>query len=561
MKTFSKVHFKSIRAFIRKVTISGFITSLIMATGIFSTTYYVSTAGNDSTGTGSLSLPWKTIQKAANSIAPGDIVNIASGTYREQVTINSLSGGSAAGGYKTFTSYNGTVYIKGSDVVKSWVLHSGSIWKKTGWTVNSQQVFQQYVPLQQIGWPDPAFTEYEGTLKKYNEIGEGVGDMFAGSFFYDDAGDTLYVWCRNNADPNTQIMEASVRTRVIACYGQYVKFTGLNMLHNNSLDTAQMLGGVEIGSYNEVSNCIIRYMDFTGIKFALQPVGARIIDCDILDNGCQGFGGTGVGTGTLVRNCVIRGNNYRNFTTTWNAGGSKMAGANDIIIEHSEFTGNNGCAVWFDVGTAMGDKKTVIRNNYIHNNINGSGAIHIEIQEKAEIYNNIIAYNSKRGVYISGSDYCKVYNNTIAYTSERESIGIGGLPRTGYTCSYNEVYNNIIYNSLDIDLFIAKRSDAVGNECNNNLFFSTARSTVVLKILNDDGIVNTYSDLTDWKTATGFDTVSKRESPQFLSQTADQYPLQSTSPCIGAGIFLPEVTVDYALSLRNNPPDIGAYEY
>ncbi|MGK4209579.1 DUF5123 domain-containing protein, partial [Bacillus velezensis] len=34
--------------------------------------YYVSTTGNDKTGTGTLSNPWKTIQKAADIMKAGD---------------------------------------------------------------------------------------------------------------------------------------------------------------------------------------------------------------------------------------------------------------------------------------------------------------------------------------------------------------------------------------------------------------------------------------------------------------------------------------------------------
>ena len=44
--------------------------------------YYVSPSGNDS-NPGTFSLPWKTINKAARSVIPGDIVYIRGGTYYE----------------------------------------------------------------------------------------------------------------------------------------------------------------------------------------------------------------------------------------------------------------------------------------------------------------------------------------------------------------------------------------------------------------------------------------------------------------------------------------------
>jgi hypothetical protein len=50
-------------------------------------TFYVSTSGNDSTGTGSQAKPWRTIQKAADSVGSGSTVLIQPGTYREAVEI------------------------------------------------------------------------------------------------------------------------------------------------------------------------------------------------------------------------------------------------------------------------------------------------------------------------------------------------------------------------------------------------------------------------------------------------------------------------------------------
>ena len=56
--------------------------------------YYVSPGGSDS-NPGTLSNPWKTIQKAVNSVSAGDTVYIRAGTYREVVTL-SRSGTSSA---------------------------------------------------------------------------------------------------------------------------------------------------------------------------------------------------------------------------------------------------------------------------------------------------------------------------------------------------------------------------------------------------------------------------------------------------------------------------------
>jgi hypothetical protein len=46
--------------------------------------YYVAPTGNDD-NPGSLDYPWRTIQKAANTLVAGDTVYIRAGVYQEQV--------------------------------------------------------------------------------------------------------------------------------------------------------------------------------------------------------------------------------------------------------------------------------------------------------------------------------------------------------------------------------------------------------------------------------------------------------------------------------------------
>jgi hypothetical protein len=70
-------------------------------------TYYVATNGNNS-NPGTLSSPWKTIQKAANAAGAGDTVYVRGGTYREKVTVN-RSG--SAGNFITFSSYPGETAV------------------------------------------------------------------------------------------------------------------------------------------------------------------------------------------------------------------------------------------------------------------------------------------------------------------------------------------------------------------------------------------------------------------------------------------------------------------
>jgi parallel beta-helix repeat protein len=80
---------------------------------VWAAEYYVSKSGNNS-NPGTEAQPWKTIQKAANTLTAGDTVYIKAGTYNERV-VPKNSGN--AGNYITYTNYNNdTVTIDGTGV-------------------------------------------------------------------------------------------------------------------------------------------------------------------------------------------------------------------------------------------------------------------------------------------------------------------------------------------------------------------------------------------------------------------------------------------------------------
>ncbi|UCH95962.1 MAG: right-handed parallel beta-helix repeat-containing protein [Candidatus Aminicenantes bacterium] len=86
---------------------------LLTVTSGYGAEYYVSKSGSDS-NPGTEAQPWKTIQKAANTMLAGDTVYTKAGTYNERV-IPKNSG--TAGNYITYTAYaNDEVIIDGSGI-------------------------------------------------------------------------------------------------------------------------------------------------------------------------------------------------------------------------------------------------------------------------------------------------------------------------------------------------------------------------------------------------------------------------------------------------------------
>jgi len=96
------------------------IFSISFASHALATTYYVSTSGNDS-NPGTFSSPWRTIQKAANTMVAGDTVIVNAGTYNERAS-ETTSGSS--GNLITYAT-NGTVFCQGFSITGNYVKIDG----------------------------------------------------------------------------------------------------------------------------------------------------------------------------------------------------------------------------------------------------------------------------------------------------------------------------------------------------------------------------------------------------------------------------------------------------
>lgn len=93
---------------------------------VFNQRLYIAPTGND-TNPGTLSQPFRTIQKCADVATPGTACLIRAGTYRE--TVRPANSGQS-GLPILFKPYNNeTVLVSGADVVTNWTASSGSIYK------------------------------------------------------------------------------------------------------------------------------------------------------------------------------------------------------------------------------------------------------------------------------------------------------------------------------------------------------------------------------------------------------------------------------------------------
>ena len=527
----------------------------LISTSWAATTYYVSNSGNDANNGTSLNTPLKTIQRAMGKVAPGDTVFVRGGTYREEV---SAYRGGTADNYVTVSGYQNEVpVIKGSEIVTGWTLHGGNIWKKNGWTHNSQQVFvdlKDDAGLQQIGMPSRFYTSFEYPTP----VGSGLGSMVAGSFYHDPASSTLYVWLPDGSSPNNHTMEVSTKRRLFFMAASYIKLQRMAFRHTNSSAFTQQGAAVELGSYSIMDQCDVQFTDFAGVTVGYLKTGAQVINSNISNNGDSGVNGPASYNFRIAGN-TLNHNNYRKFNPLWHAGGVKITSKGYGVVEYNEVAHNQGSGIWFDY--ANSGNAIVVKNNYVHDNGPKEAAIFIEVTKNAAVFNNVLVNNERRGVYVSASDNVRVHNNTIEGTKGYASVEVNGMPRSGATLTQNSIYNNTISNSTaNYDmLFAASNGTTIMNNTSNynNLF----RSVGALKL----SMGGMYSTLDAWQKATKQDLNSLNANPAYVGTAktaAARYAVTATSPLVNAGMQLGHVADDFLNVARpsGDAYDIGAFE-
>lgn len=516
------------------------------------TTYFVANNGNDLNNGTSVATPFKTIQKAMGKVVAGDTVYVRGGTYREEIT--AYRGGSA-GNYVTVAGYEKEVpVIKGSEIVTGWTLHGGNIWKKTAWKYNSQQVFvdlKDDTGLQQIGKPSSSY----GSFEYPTPVGSGLSSMTAGSFYYDPASYTLYVWLKDGSSPNNHVMEASTKRRLFFMGASHFYLKGLAFRHTSSSAFTKQGAAIELGSYSIMDRCDVQYTDFTGVTMGYLKTGAQVINSNISNNGNSGINGPGSYDFYIAGNIINR-NNTRNFNALWHAGGIKATTKAYGVVANNEVGYNKGSGIWFDY--ANGGKAIVVKNNYVHDNGPKEAGIFMEVTKNAAIYNNVLANNERRGIYISASDSMRVHNNTVDGTKGYAGVEVNGMPRGTATLTNNTLYNNIISNGTSkYDLFIAKNNGTtiLNNKSDYNNYYRAG----AVQLSNG----SMYSALDAWKKATLLDQNSLNVNPTYVTTAttaATQLAVALTSPLVDAGMLLSDVHSDFLDTTRLDAPDIGAFE-
>lgn len=321
------------------------------------------TKGDDVRGDGTILNPWKTISRAfdyyAKRPAPGDVIRIKAGVYRERLFIRNC--GTKENPIMIGPFGNGEVIIDCSSEIKGWDLYKDKIYKANC----------SFVPTAVVVDERPCFPEF--SLDKLKEF----------EWYYDVKEKIIYLCLDKGSSPASRdigvLSNDGYQDGVLINDAHYITLYGL---------TVKYAGGRGIsilGNYIIIKKCNVKFNGGIGINIFTY-------------NKTQSF------------NTEILNNNiYHNFMRNWPRGRYKWGGWGGGIISHGtpniqlkgNIVHNNGGE---GIVTHGGQGGSAILDNIVYDN--WSVNIYIDHQPNSVIENNLIFCNEPepRDLYNNGDD-------------------------------------------------------------------------------------------------------------------------------------------------------------
>ncbi|MEK3884251.1 choice-of-anchor Q domain-containing protein [Paenibacillus sp. PL2-23] len=468
--------------------------------------YYVSVTGDDS-NPGTLQAPWRTIQKAANTLNGGDTVFVRGGTYEEFVSIT--SSGSKPEGYITFQAYPGEKpVIDGSNLVISSGKNSLIHIRKANYIIIDGFELR--------------------SLKSYSS------SQYPAGIRVQAGGSNIHIL--NNNVHHIQNLSADGNAHGIHIYG----------------DTLLPLTAIQI-SGNEVHHLTLGSSE--SITVSGNVDGFSIERNIVHDNNNIGidvaghYGACSAPCVDQARNGVIADNLVFNIDSSINpaygegsnsAGGIYADGATNVQIERNHvYNSDFGIEIASENKSKMTSEITVA-NNFVHHN-DGAGII-------------MGGSNASNG----GASNNIIANNTLVL-NDRLNQGFGEISIQENVVN-NTISNNILFGRSAKPLLVKWNTSGSGNTIDYNLYFQQGGQSGNPWRWN--GVA--YTEWTVYQKATGFDAHSVFADPLFTNLANNLVTLTEKSPAIdGANGAVGAGRLDYYGVLRpyGGALDIGAAEF
>jgi Protein of unknown function (DUF1565) len=480
-------------------------------------TYFVSTAGNDNNA-GTLAAPWRTIQKAANTVHAGDTVQVRAGTYNEVVTMK--TSGNATQGYITFANYPGEApIVDGTGLA---VGASG----QTG--LFSLEGTFSYIVIKGF------------EIRNYSSSARGkvpVGIDFEG------AGSNIEI-LNNHVHNIVQTLGScnAANALAIALYGTQAPASINNVtLWGNEID-------------HNTTGCSENVSFDGNVQYFVQA-NNLVHDGDNI--GLDNIGFEGVSPNSAydqARDGWVFQNTIYNISSTTNPVYHNQVGADAYYCD--------GCS------------RIIVERNLIHDSdLSEMASEHSGHTSSYVMFRNNIIYHSlyvglSIGGYaknVGGTDHCVIVNNSLWDDGTYGSSGLGEF-QIQYYATNNTVANNI-FDGYTLTskylLYDFTTSEPNPATLDYDDYFNTAGAS---SLFEWQGKAN--SGFPAYQSASGQDAHGKFADPLYVNVTTTPYnfDLASGSPALNAGTNLGVNTVgvlDYAGNPRVNGSgqiNQGAYE-
>ena len=530
------------------ITVGACCDNLVVQTG--GGDYWVAETGSDISGDGTYANPWATLAYAATqATTPGDVIHVKAGTITETQQTVLAVGVSIVGAGPT-------------SIIKSAVAGAIAPWD-FGSTIALESAVEGTIGNQSISYLyfDGDSYAADGAINVYRRSNVSIHHCtfyewhyFAARFRGGAIPPTIYA--TGNEIHDCDIYDCGGPN---ASYGD-IQIGGQEgmLIYNNNIYQPLRPG------FNQ-SGFPIKYVAggyCHGLKIYDNIISLE--ESDVYDEwhiavelfGCQG----GIEIYRNTVNGVLDFSDYvGSYGTSDDQGYGFAVKIYDNIIGGDQISVNEAHAVSFERQTSGGV--------YIYNNLmkNCHSAITLSnpadgVTEDIYIYYNIIynigvtASKTEDGGIILGRlsdaytiayDNINIFNNVIIDDSEGlPNYGIRLRGGTGITFDNVNIKNNII---KDITTGIGAGISMEDVTCGTLHIENNCINGCTADILKDNCTITT--DVTQNNITT---------DPLFVS--ASDFHLQSTSPCINAGIDV-GLTTDYDGQAVSDPPEIGAYEY
>ncbi|KOP36401.1 hypothetical protein DBB36_15695 [Flavobacterium sp. WLB] len=460
---------------------------------------YVSTTGNDTTGTGTAALPYKTIVKGVQAAPSGGTVLVLSGTYAVTGPI--------------FVGKPLTIQKSGSGAV---------VVNASGWTSTDTYV---------LGIVNTSNVTIDG-LTISNKIGNG----------------SKGIWILANSGATANLNNITIKNCIVKNIGWISNNLSAIPANSGIVTNAIKVDGGN-GTYaitnvkietNEVANCATGWgeaVTVTGNVNGFSVSGNTVYD--IANIGIVAAGNylsTGAASNNQARNGIIASNEVFNcMSAVANSAGIYVDGALNCTVQRNEVFN---CGVGLSVGaeqntsTGNGGLSTghIVNNNSVYNNVitgaifggvNGSG--YTTSVGNTKIFNNTF-YKNRTGATINGV-------TTIQGTAVSTLADIYGGEVHFQNSSGITYKNNIMYATTGKKAFLASYGYTISSFVSNyNLYYRETNTDFIIDLtgtsFNGSSTTGSYN-AAQFATATGQDVNSVVGVPGFVNAAAFNFTLAS----------------------------------